>query len=94
MTSKANVATMAQFFPPARKSVLESDAFTKSNKLIPPEQMAKVSDAIKEGHVLPSHEHSPQILAAMAPRVDTLWKPNADVAKALQAVCAAIKPQL
>ena len=94
MTNKANVATMAQFFPPARKSVLESDAFTKSNKLIAPEQMAKLSDAIKEGHVLPSHEHSPQILAAMAPRVDALWKPNADVAKALQAVCAAIKPQL
>lgn len=94
MTSKENVALMAQFFPPARKSVLESDAFTQSNKIIPAEQMAKVSEAIAKGKVLPSHERSPQIVAAMTPQVDALWKPDADVAKALAGVCAAIAPQL
>ncbi|WP_159585721.1 ABC transporter substrate-binding protein [Chelativorans xinjiangense] len=94
MTNEENVATMAQFFPPARQSVLNSDAFTQSNELISAEQMARVSDAIAKGKVLPSHERSPQILAAMAPRVDALWKPDADVAKALEAVCAAVQPQL
>jgi multiple sugar transport system substrate-binding protein len=44
--------------------------------------------------VLPSHEKSPQIIAAMAPRVDALWREDADVAAALAEVCAAIQPQL
>jgi multiple sugar transport system substrate-binding protein len=94
MTNEENVATMAQFFPPARQSVLDSDAFTQSNAIIPAEQMAKVSDAIAKGKVLPSHERSPQILAAMAPRVDSLWRPDANVEQALADVCAAIEPEL
>lgn len=94
MTNEDNVATMAQFFPPARKSVLESEAFVESNKLIPAEQMKNVSAAISEGSVLPSHQQSPQILAAMSPRVDALWRADADVDKALAAICDAIQPRL
>lgn len=94
VTSKENVATMAQFFPPARNSVLNSDGFISSNKLIPAEQMKVVADAIAEGKVLPSHEKSPQILAAMKPRVDALWRADANVEEALKAVCAAIQPLL
>jgi multiple sugar transport system substrate-binding protein len=94
MTNKENVAKMAQFFPPARKSVLGGDAFTQANSLIPAGQMAHVSNAIANGKVLPSHEKSPQILAAMAPKVDALWKPDADVKQALSGVCAAIEPLL
>lgn len=94
MTSKENVALMAQFFPPARQSVLASEAFTKSNAIIPAEQMANVSAAIAKGDVLPSHERSPQIIAAMAPRVDSLWRPDADVAKAMADICAAVEPLL
>src|SRR5690606_14217023 len=94
MTNKENVAKMAQFFPPARKSVLDSEAFTSANSLIPAEQMAYVSDAIAKGKVLPSHEKSPQILAAMAPKVDALWKADANVEQALADVCAAIEPLL
>ena len=74
--------------------MLESEAFTGSNDLIPADQMAHVSAAIEKGKVLPSHEKSPQILAAMAPKVDALWKADADVEKALAAVCAAIEPHL
>lgn len=94
MTSKENVAAMAQFFPPARKSVLESDAFTNSNKLIPAEQMKNVAAAIANGRVHPAHEKVPQIFAAMAPKVDGLWKADANVEEALKAVCAAIQPNL
>jgi multiple sugar transport system substrate-binding protein len=94
MTNKENVATMAQFFPPARKSVLESDAFINSNKLIPADQMKNVAAAIQKGRVHPAHEKMPQIQAAMAPRVDALWKPDADVEQALKNVCAAIQPFL
>jgi multiple sugar transport system substrate-binding protein len=94
MTNKENVATMAQFFPPARQSVLESDGFITSNKLIPAEQMKVVADAIAKGKVLPSHEKSPQILAAMKPKVDALWRADANVEESLKAVCAAIQPLL
>jgi multiple sugar transport system substrate-binding protein len=43
---------------------------------------------------LPAHEKSPQILAAMKPRVDALWRANADVDVSLKAVCTAIQPLL
>ncbi len=94
MTNAENVAVMAQFFPPARKSVLNSDAFTNANALIPAAQMENVKAAIANGQVLPSHEKTPQIEAAMKPRFDALWKADANVEDALKAVCAAIQPQL
>jgi multiple sugar transport system substrate-binding protein len=94
MTNKENTAVMAQFFPPARKSVLDSEAFINSNKLVPADQMKNLAAAIANGKVLPSHEKSPQILAAMAPKVDALWKPDANVEESLKAVCATIQPLL
>ncbi|SIN77222.1 ABC transporter substrate-binding protein [Vannielia litorea] len=94
MTNAENVAVMAQFFPPARKSVLGSAAFTEANKLIPAEQMANVSAAIEEGNVLPSHQNSPQIGAALKPRFDALWRADADVQASLDAVCDAIQGNL
>lgn len=94
MTNAENVAVMAQFFPPARASVLESEAFVNANALIPAEQMVNVSDAIKGGRVLPSHENAPQIDAALKPRFDAFWRADADIPAALDAVCAAIQGEL
>ena len=94
MTNEENVAKMAQFFPPARQSVLDSGVLVEANERIPAEQMQNVADAIANGSVLPSHKNTPQINAAMKPRIDALWKADADVQKALTAVCAAIEPLL
>lgn len=94
MTNQENVETMAQFFPPARVSVLEGDAFTQANPLIPADQMAHVAAAIEGGSVLPSHERAPQIVAALKPRFDALWRAEADVEQSLTAVCDAIQSQL
>lgn len=94
MTDKENVATMAQYFPPARKSVANDPAFIEKNAVIPARQMAYVADAIANGRVLPSNEKAPQIVAAMAPRMDAFWKPDADPQKSMDAVCAAIQPLL
>lgn len=94
MTNKENVATMAQYFPPARQSVLNEASFTQSNAIIPPKQMAYVADAVANGRVLPSHEQSPQILAALAPRMDGFWKADADVQTSMDAVCTALQPLL
>ncbi|XWN29378.1 MAG: sugar ABC transporter substrate-binding protein [Devosia sp.] len=94
ITNAENVAVMAQFFPPARKSVLESGVLVEANERIAADQMKNVAKAIEAGSVLPSHENAPQIAAAMKPRVDALWKADADVEAALKAVCAAIEPHL
>ncbi len=94
MTNAKNVETMAQYFPPARQSVLDGTVFTDANPAIPAEQMANVKAAINNGKVLPSHERMPQILAAIKPRSDALMRADADVTKALQDLCAAIQPEL
>lgn len=94
MTNAENVKVMAQFFPPARKSILNSPDFVNSNALIPAEQMEVVADAIANGSILPSHEKLPQIEAAMKPRMDTYWRADADVEQAMAAVCAVVTPQL
>ena len=74
--------------------MLDSEAFINGNKLVPAEQMKNVGSAITKGRVHPAHEKAPQILAAMAPRIDALWKPDANVEDALKGVCAAIQPLL
>ncbi len=94
LTNAENGATMAQFFPSARKSVLESDAFLNSNDALTAQQMQIVADAISKGRVLPSHPAYPQIDAAMRPRFDALWRPGAKIPAVMSAVCAAIDPLL
>jgi multiple sugar transport system substrate-binding protein len=94
MTSKENVATMAQFFPPARRSVLESDSFLQSNTIVSPEDMQIIADGIIAGSVVPSHPNFPRIDASARPIFDQLWRPNADVANVLGKVCQAISPLL
>jgi multiple sugar transport system substrate-binding protein len=94
MTRKENVATMAQFFPPARISVLESDAFLTSNKIVSPEAMAIIADGISRGSVVPFHPSFPQIDATARPIFDSMWRPNADVPSVLRQVCGAISPLL
>lgn len=94
MTSAENVAIMAEFFPPARNSVLEGEAFLTSNAAVSPEQMKIVADGIANGAVAPGHVAYPQIESAMRPKFDALWKPDADVKAVLEDVCAAIEPLL
>ena len=94
MTNKENVGLMAEFFPPARQSVLDSDAFLTSNSAVTPEQMAIVGKGIATGQVAPGHVAYPQIDSAIRPKFDALWKPDADVKSVLDTVCSTIKPLL
>lgn len=94
MTNAKNVAKMAEFFPPARKSVLEGDAFLSSNPAITPEQMKIVAQGIENGSVLPSHEHFPQIEAKARPEFDALWSKDADIQATMTKLCQGIQPLL
>lgn len=94
VTNQQNVVTMAQFFPPARLSVLESDAFLTSNAIVSPEAMAIIADGIANGAVIPSHPMFPQIEATARPIFDEMWRADADVPAVLGRVCEAIAPLL
>jgi len=87
MTNKDSVAAMSGIWPPARKSVLESEAFLTSNKSVSKEQMQNaVAASIKTGRVLPSHVKYPQIEVESKMVFDKLWQKNADVGAILDEV--------
>lgn len=95
MTTEDGVAQMAQFFPPARYSVLESQAFLTGNSRVSEEDMAGViAPAIANGTVLTSHARFPEIELTGAVALDTLWMPDADVAAAMDLYCQTITPYL
>jgi len=95
MTNQGNVAKLAQFFPPARASVLDSDAFSKANPLIDSASLSQiVVTGVKEGAVLPAHANFPEINQAAVAAFDGLWQPGADVPAVLNGVCEAITPFL
>ena len=87
MTNESCVARMAGIWPPARKSVLESDDFLTSQPLLTAEQMSMaVGSSIETGRVLPSHVMYPQIEVESRIVWDRLWNPDADVQSVLDAV--------
>ncbi len=92
MTSKSCVERMAGIWPPARKSVLTSNAFLNSNSAVTPEQMKDtVATSINNGKVLPSHRLYPQIEVESKMVWDKLWNANADVASVLDEVATVYK---
>jgi multiple sugar transport system substrate-binding protein len=95
MTNKENTAKLAQFFPPARSSVLATDAMATANPAINPQSLnGAIVTGIEQGVVLPSHSEFPKIDLAARAEFDKLWSPDADVAAVLGGVCAAIDPLL
>jgi len=95
MTTQDGVAQMAPFFPPARLSVLNSEAFLTSNPRVSEDDMAAVIvPAIANGTVLTSHPRFPEIELTGAAALDTLWMPDADVAAAMDLYCQSITPFL
>ena len=87
MTNESCVARMAGIWPPARKTVLESEDFLTSQPLLTADQMSvAVASSIETGRVLPSHVMYPQIEVESRIVWDRLWTPNADVQSVLDAV--------
>lgn len=95
LTSPANSARLAQFFPPPRESQLNAETLGKSNPLLKPAQLQSVViDGIANGVVKPSHKGSAELGQAVRAGLDPLWKPGADVQGVLEKVCADIEPLL
>ncbi|QIZ37392.1 ABC transporter substrate-binding protein [Saccharopolyspora sp. ASAGF58] len=95
LTNQANSAKLAQFFPPARSSLLNAETLAKSNPLIKAEQLQSVVvDGINKGVVKPSHKGQEELNQTIRAALDPLWKPDANVQSVLNDVCTKIKPLL
>lgn len=94
VTNPENSQTMAAFFPSARRSVLNSEAFLTSNTRASADQMKLVVSGIENGSVLPNHQNFSQIDLAAKAITDKLWRADADVQAIADEVCAAIAPLL
>jgi multiple sugar transport system substrate-binding protein len=94
-TNPANSAKLAQFFPPPRQSLINTETLAKTNPLLKPEQLEKVViEGIKTGVVKPSHSGSAEIIQAVRAALDPLWKADANVKSVLDGVCTSINPLL
>lgn len=95
LTNKENTLRIAEFFPPIRASVLETDVLLAANPSIAPESMRlAVIEPTLSGAVLPAHPNFPTIDLTARPFFDTLWTPDADVQATMAALCEAIQPLL
>lgn len=95
MTNPENSAKLAQFFPPARASLLNVETLSRTNPRLSPEQLETVVvDGIANGVVLPGHEGFAELQQLVRAELDALWQEDADVAAVLTAVCDRIGPLL
>jgi multiple sugar transport system substrate-binding protein len=95
MTNPENSQKLAQFFPPARASLLNADTLASTNPLLSAEQIENVViNGIATGEVLPGHTNFAQIQQTVRASLDSLWVADADVAAVMQSVCDSINPLL
>ncbi len=95
MTNPENSAKLAQFFPSARKSLLNADVLKKTNALLSAAQLDKVVvSGIATGKVMPGHSGFARIQQTVRAGLDTVWTPQANIPAALQSICAQITPLL
>jgi multiple sugar transport system substrate-binding protein len=93
LTTKENVTRLAAFWPPARVSVMNSDAIAKANPLIDPAQIkAAITDSIVAGKVISSHPDFAKVDLAGRPFIDKLWVAGAKVQEQMDAACKALAP--
>jgi multiple sugar transport system substrate-binding protein len=95
MTNPENSAKLSQFFPSARKSLLNADILKKTNPLLSQDQIEKVViSGIATGKVMPGHTGFAQIQQMVRSNLDAVWRPEADVPATLQKICGQIGPLL
>lgn len=95
MTNPENSAKLAQFFPSARKSLLNAEVLGKTNALLSPAQLDKVVvSGIATGKVMPAHTDFARLQQMVRSGLDAVWQPKADIPAAMQALCAQIGPLL
>jgi multiple sugar transport system substrate-binding protein len=94
-TNPENSKKLAQFFPPARASLLNAEVLGAANPLLKPEQLeAVVINGISTGKVKPGHSNFAEIQQTVRASLDALWVADADVAAVLKSACDRVQPLL
>lgn len=96
LTNKENTERLAQFFPPARTSLLDADVIAGTSPILTVELVEPVVDAVVEdGKIFPVAADSAAVAEAMNKVFDEhIWTPDADIESALGIVCEEIGPLL
>lgn len=96
MTNQENTKRLAQFFPPARESLLDSEVIAGTSPVLTVELVEPVVDAIvATGKIFPVAADSAAVAEAMNKTFDEfIWTPDADIPAALGIVCDEIGPLL
>src|SRR5690606_19715809 len=95
LSNPENSAKLAQYFPPARQSLLNAETLGATNPLLTPEQLETVViGGITNGVVLPGHAGFAEIQQVVRAELDALWLADADVEAVLTSVCNRIAPML
>ena len=95
MTSPDNSAKLAQFFPSARKSLLNAETLKKTNALLSSAQLDKVVVAsIMNGKVMPGHSGFARLAQTVRAGLDGIWVEKANIPTAMQSMCQQITPLL
>lgn len=94
-TNPENSQKLAQFFPPARASLLNAETLATTNPLLTPEQIENVVvEGITNGRVISGHTNFAQIQQTVRSSLDALWLADADVPAVMQSVCDSVAPLL
>ncbi|SFP08192.1 multiple sugar transport system substrate-binding protein [Amycolatopsis arida] len=95
LTSERGVRELAQFYPPARRSVLADAEGISAGSALPPEAFETILvPSITEGHTFQYPRAWPEIKTTAQPLFDELWSPAADVPGVLRRLCDAVDPLL
>ncbi|MCP3798399.1 sugar ABC transporter substrate-binding protein [Allokutzneria sp. A3M-2-11 16] len=91
LSERASTERLAQFYPPARRSVLaQSDRLYAKSPAVTDILVRGITD----GEAFAYPENWPQIRATAEPALDKLWTRTADVPGVLQGICDRIGPML
>lgn len=95
MTSASCAQRVAQYWPPCRKSVLNSEEFLNSNKFLSADQMKEiVASSVLSSRAMSNNVNSPAIKLQAAIVFDKLWNPDADVAAILGEIAGIYRANL
>lgn len=95
VTNEENSRRLTRFFIPPRRALLTPEIVAETNPLLTPEAAERsLIESLPTAEQLDFPVALPQLEAAVAPILDGLWQPSADVQATLTEACRAAQPIL
>jgi multiple sugar transport system substrate-binding protein len=95
MASLTTMNRTAQFYPPPRRTLLNSSAFLRSSPLVKPESLRfAVVEQVQNARTLLVPANWAQVNDVVVNNLERMLRPGADVKQELTRVCQSIDPLL